>query len=109
MNTDEARKEAVRVDRMANTTTVWFQEPVMIEKNELYVLRHCLQPTDVTNHYSGFPVTLLGANIWTMWGKGGSPKTEMNEVQFKFQDSNMRGRSCLKEGQMPNIYFWKME
>ena len=46
-----------------HTMTVFLDKPLLIEANQDYDIEHNLIPTDVTNHFSGAPITLMGADL----------------------------------------------
>ena len=70
MNTEEAIKVAKKKfpNKVKHTMTVWFEEPVILERNVGYEIEHNILPTDVENHFSGYPITTLGADLWTCSG-----------------------------------------
>ena len=73
-----------------------------------------MRPTDVRNHFSGWPVTVIGADLWTCSGKApdGKLSVEADGVLFTFAESRLPAvggaRSCLEEGQLPHLWFWKL-
>ena len=71
MNTEQTKTEARRPGRVVHTMIVWFERPPFVERNEAVEVEHNLMPTDVTNHFSGAPITLLGADVWTCFGDSG--------------------------------------
>ena len=106
---------------------VWYASDVIYR-------RTLWQPTDVKNFFSGWPITRLGADLWTCYGR---PKgTELTptwsntygldgyeratiplstsdsrthpEFGLEFSSATRRqGRCCLEEGQMPFFLLWK--
>ena len=111
MNTEEAIK-LVKIkfpNKIKHTMTVWFDEPVILENNIGYEIEHNILPTDVQNHFSGYPITTLGADLWTCYGSTKTPTLIANNIQFSFSDTfAITGRSCLWEGQIPYLMFWKL-
>ena len=109
MNTAEAKAATNSPTHVPNTNPVWFRHPCVLEPCTIYDLEHNLKPTDVTNHYSGYPITKLGAELWTCYGKGGLEEiTADNGTKFRFSPSRRAGRCCVEEGQIPTIYFWNL-
>ena len=51
-----------------HTMTIVLDKPFLIEEGQEYDIAHNLIPTDVTNHFSGAPFTLMGADLWTCHG-----------------------------------------
>ena len=106
---------------------MWYESDVIYR-------RTLWQPTDVKNFFSGWPITRLGADLWTCYGR---PKgTELTptwsntygldgyervtiplstsdsrthpEFGLEFSAATRRqGRCCLEEGQMPFFLLWK--
>ncbi|XP_059091697.1 uncharacterized protein LOC131887181 isoform X1 [Tigriopus californicus] len=105
-STKNARRYARSQKPMPNTYPVFFGTPCLLTKGQAYLVEQSIQPTDVQNHFSGWPVTILGAEIWTCHGDQGSQLIEtVHQVQFEFMESE-RGRSCHSEGQMPYLLWW---
>ncbi len=102
-------KERIRA-RIPNTYTMWFKRPPRLEAREVVDLRHNLSPTDVSNHFTGAPFTVLGAELWTCYGSTPEGRTTFRShgVEFRFAKSALKGRCCLEEGQMPYLRFWKL-
>ena len=94
------------VGRIANTTTIWLERPIWLERGVSYDIEHSLRPTDVKNHFSGFPFTVAGAELWTCFGRSIDPLVDEG-VAFSFGKSSQGGRCCLEEGQIPFLKFWK--
>ncbi len=91
-----------------HTASVVFEKPFpVLEADRDYDLEHGLYPTDVENHYSGFPFTRLGAELWTCFGDGGNASQTVEDVQFRFSPCPRKGRDCLVQGQIPFFLFWK--
>jgi len=136
MTTDQARK-AVKTrppEYPAHTMALHLKKPIVLEPGISYEIEHNLQPTDVKNFFSGWPITRLGADLWTCYGR---PKgTELTptwsntygldgyeratillstsdtrthpEFGLEFGSATRRpGRCCLEEGQMPFFLLWK--
>jgi len=136
MTTDQARK-AVKSrppEYPAHTMALYLKKPIVLEPGISYEIEHNLQPTDVKNFFSGWPITRLGADLWTCYGR---PKgTELTptwsntygldgyeratiphstsdsrahpEFGLEFSSATRRkGRCCLEEGQMPFFLLWK--
>jgi hypothetical protein len=110
VDTAKAREEAKAPGRIPNMSPVWLMPPCELEASSTteYSVEHSLMPTDVTNHYSGFPITKLGAELWTCYGDGGRDREEVAGVKFSFGASSRGGRCCLGEGQLPLLYFWPL-
>ena len=111
VNTEQARKLARKkfVNKVKHTMTVWLDEPLLLNNNVSYELEHNIFPTDVQNQYSGWPITVLGSDLWTCYGTTKSPLSVSNETTFTFSDPLFKsGRSCLWEGQIPYFMFWKL-
>lgn len=105
--TDQARREArCKGGRIANTHFVQLKGPCTLESGTNYTIEHSLKPTDVTNHFSGYPITNLGAELWTCYGIGGQAEQTSSRVKFFFSPGNRGGRSCVEEGQLPFLHFW---
>ena len=111
MNTEQAKKIALRKfpNKVKHTMTVWLDEPLLLLDNLAYEIEHNVLPTDVQNHYSGWPITTLGAELWTCHGSTKSPTSVSNDIAFNFSEPLFKtGRSCLWEGQMPYLMFWRL-
>ena len=113
MNTEEAKilVKKKKQNRLTNTMTIWLDdEAVILHKNATYEFEHNITPTDVVNHYSGWPITTLGADLWTCYGIAKSFMVESHGTNFMFQEpfGLKSGRSCLAEGQIPYFIFWKL-
>jgi len=105
MNIAEARKKVKLKDHVPHIETILLTTPIRLEKNIWYDLELIIYPTDVTNHYSGYPITLCGAEVWTCYGNNGKENIKIQEVEFRFMDSIRGGRSSVTEGQIPAILF----
>ena len=46
-------------------TVTTFDKPILIESGQDYDIEHNLSLTDVTNYFSGAPITLMVADLWT--------------------------------------------
>ena len=111
MNTEEAKiiaKQKVQ-NKIPNAQTQWLDEPVLLMNNRPYEVEHPVLPTDVVNHYSGWPVTNLGADLWTCYGSTNSPIVKSDKTMFTFSEPLLKpGRSCVMEGQIPYLIFWRL-
>ena len=76
--------------RLKNAFDVDFRHPVPLIPGVNYDLEHSLIPTDVTNHYSGWPITRLGAELWTCYGRKAHEGShcEASKVNFEFGESS---------------------
>ena len=111
MNTEEGRKlvKTKIQNKVKHTMNVWLDAPVILEKNVGYEIEHNILPTDVQNHFSGYPITTLGADLWTCHGSTKTSLVTSCGTQFTFSDPlGITGRSCLWEGQIPYLRFWKL-
>ena len=111
VNTEQARKLAREkfANKVKHTMTVWLDEPLLLNNNVSYEIEHNIFPTDVKNQYSGWPITVLGAELWTCYGTTKSLLSVSNEITFTFSDPMFKsGRSCLWEGQIPYFMFWTL-
>ena len=111
MNTEEAKTLAkLKVqNKIANAMTIWLDEPVTLLNNVAYEVEHYVIPTDVVYHYSGWPITTLGADLWTCYGSTKSPIVKSNQIIFNFSEPLSKpGRSCVMEGQIPYLMFWRL-
>ncbi len=108
MSTDETKKLAL-LARVMHCFTVSFDTPCLLEGDKMYDLEHNLLPTDVTNHYSGAPITNLGADLWTCWGTA-IDASELKATRFQFSSckDRRRGRCSLSEGQIPYVFYWPL-
>ena len=102
-NTAEARAN-IKVAWVPHTMAVQLQPPLCVQAQETVDVEHNLQPTDVTNHFSGQPFTLLGADLWTCYGNANQTRSEL--FTFSSVGDRRRGRCCLTEGQLPYVLFW---
>ena len=102
-NTAEARANT-KVALVPHTIAVQLRPPLHVKAEEAIDVEHNLQPTDVTNHFSGQPFTLLGADLWTCYGI--SSQTSSKFFTFSSVGDRRRGRCCLNEGQLPYLLFW---
>ena len=48
-----------------HTMTIFLDKPFPIESGQDYDIEHNLSLTDVTNYFSGAPITLMVADLWT--------------------------------------------
>lgn len=109
MTTEEARKASKCPSHVLNTNPVWLKPPCPMEALVIYDIEHSLKPTDVTNHFSGYPITKLGAELWTCYGNGGTKEVQgEGSTMFRFSQSRRAGRCCLEEGQIPVLLYWKL-
>lgn len=111
MNTEEGIKLVKKKfsNKIKHAMTVWLDKPVILEKDVGYEIEHTILPTDVENHFSGYPITTLGADLWTCHGSTKTTSVTSNDVHFNFSDPlSITGRSCLWEGQIPYLRFWKL-
>ena len=111
MNTEEGRRLVKKKipNKVKHTMNVWLDDPIILEKNVGYEIEHNVLPTDVQNHFSGYPITTLGADLWTCHGSTKTPVVTSSDAQFLFSDPfGITGRSCLWEGQIPYLRFWKL-
>lgn len=88
-----------------HTMTIILDQPLLIEAGQDYDIEHNLIPTDVTNHFSGAPFTLFGADLWTCKGKR-CEKDKEGFFDFKSVNERRRGRCSLEEGQFPYFLYW---
>ena len=114
MTTADARRAIRDPGHIPHTMTVWARDQrCILRPGEDYELEHNLRPTDVINHFSGWPVTVTGAEVWTCCGSGGEDRVTSHGVTFFFSESTSsrgggRSRCCLREGQIPYLRFWKL-
>lgn len=96
--------------RLKNAFDIDFRKPIPLSPALTYDLEHSLIPTDVTNHYSGWPITRLGAELWTCYGRRAyeGSTCEASKVKFEFAESSQGGRCCAEEGQIPYLLFWRL-
>lgn len=87
--------------------TFFLEDPLFMNQDEAFDLEHNILPTDVTNHYSGFPITLTGADLWTCYGSMDESDQKYNPFwTFGSSIERRRGRCSLQSGQFPYILFW---
>ena len=93
-----------------HTFTVFFEKPLILRNGGKYDVEHNLLPTDVTNHYSGFPITQLGADLWTCYGsnENNTLESEFGFMKFSSVGDRRRGRCCLEQGQLPYLMYWPL-
>ena len=132
MTTAEAKHALRQPSHVPNTNPVWLPIPCLLEPFTIYDIEHSLKPTDVTNHFSGYPITKLGAELWTCYGNGGQKEvvalagedteeekkkndqrwsnssSRSSATVFRFSPSRRAGRCCVEEGQIPTLFFWKL-
>jgi len=101
----EARKNVKEKGHIKNIDSLLLEAPVYLQRDSWYDLELNIFPTDVTNHYSGYPITTCGAEIWTVFGENGESEYQCCGTIFRFQESAKSGRSCFLEGQIPGILF----
>ena len=112
--TSDLRKAVGDAGHIPHTITLWAGDQCcVLRPGENYELEHNLRPTDVINHFSGWPVTVTGAEVWTCSGSGGEDRVTSHDVTFFFSESSSsrgggRSRCCLREGQIPYLRFWKL-
>ena len=115
--TADLRKAIGDSGHIPHTMTVWAatgNQYCVLRPGESYEVEHNLRPTDVINHFSGWPVTVTGAEVWTCSGSGGEDRVTSHGVTFSFSESSGpsrgggRSRCCLREGQIPYLRFWKL-
>ena len=87
-----------------HSRSIFLSKPLCLSQGEKIDVEHNLVPTDVTNHFSGQPFTLMGADLWTCYGVHTDAKS--NFFSFSSVGSRRRGRCSLYEGQLPYILFW---
>lgn len=106
MNTQEARtyaKSPLVIE--SHTIPIHFDCPMLVKPSIAYDVEHNLLPTDVTNHFSGAPLTLMGADLWTCYGS----KIITNDddiFEFRTVEERRRGRCCFEQGQLPYLLYW---
>ena len=111
MNTEQAKTLAkLKIpNKIQNTMTMWLDEPMVLLPSIAYEVEHNILATDVVNQYSGWPITTLGADLWTCHGSTTSPITVSNKITFTFSEPLFKtGRCCLWEGQIPYFRFWRL-
>ena len=111
MNTEQSKQLAKLKcqNKIKHAMTVWLDTPILITDNQAYEIEHNVLPTDVEYHYSGWPITTLGAELWTCYGSTNSPLLVSNDITFSFSEAAFKtGRSCVLEGQIPYLMFWKL-
>ena len=107
INTAMARANVLQKESMPDhTRTVFLNQPLSLTHGVKIDLEHNLMPTDVTNHFSGQPYTLMGADLWTCYGSAIPEARENDFFSFSSVGSRRRGRCSLDEGQIPYILFW---
>lgn len=79
----EARRRVSSPHHIPHTQPLRFPQPLRLERDVHYDLEVVLYPTDVSNHYSGAPITLCGAEIWTCHGRGGKLRQSCHGVSFR--------------------------
>ena len=79
----EARRRVASPHHIPHTQPLKLAQPVSLERNVQYDLEVVFYPSDVTNHHSGQPFTLCGADIWTCHGRGGQLRTRYHGVNFR--------------------------
>ena len=99
-----------------HTMTIFLDKPFLIETGQDYDIEHNLIPTDVTNHFSGAPITLQGADLWTCYGRRCEEKNcEENESHAeneffskstkKFPGWNQNDNPVMGEGLLFSDHF----
>ena len=75
ISAEEAKKLAKQKfqNNIPNAMTIWLDEPVLMLNNIPYEVEHHLVPTDVVNHCTGWPLTTMGADLWTCYGSTKTP------------------------------------
>lgn len=104
LDTQRVRELALEAPRQ-HTVCLHLANPFVGAKGCSYDVEHNLSPTDVTNHFSGAPFTLMGADLWTCYG---SVNTQTSGSFFSFSSvgERRRGRCCLELGQLPYFLYW---
>ncbi|XP_023320130.1 uncharacterized protein LOC111695150 [Eurytemora carolleeae] len=104
---EQARAEVRSPNHRPHLRYHRFNQPVRIYRDSWYDIEHSLFPTDVLNHYSGWPITRCGAELWTCYGQNGKELSQVENITFRFCRKNQRsGRDCTIEGQIPILVFW---
>ena len=80
---EEARRNVTARGHLPHTEHLRLGLPVKLARNVWYDLEVVFFPSDVTNHYSGYPVTTCGAEVWTCWGRGGVQRLEHHHTVFR--------------------------
>ena len=110
ITTAMARAKILQKDEnhvLDHTRTIFLSNPFCLSEAEKIDVEHNLIPTDVTNHFSGQPFTLMGADLWTCYGiPAATDDAKANFFSFSSVGSRRRGRCSLHEGQLPYILFW---
>ena len=110
ITTAMARAKILQKDEnhvLDHTRTIFLSNPLCLSEAEKIDVEHNLIPTDVTNHFSGQPFTLMGADLWTCYGiPAATDDAKANFFSFSSVGSRRRGRCSLHEGQLPYILFW---
>ena len=87
-----------------HTMSVLLKQPLILKKGQKYDLEHNEMPTDVTNHFSGFPITHLGADLWSCYGLR-KELFDFGFMKFSSVEDRRRGRCCLEQGQFPYFIY----
>ena len=110
ITTAMARAKILQKDEnhvLDHTRTIFLSNPFCLSEAEKIDVEHNLIPTDVTNHFSGQPFTLMGADLWTCYGiPAATDDAKANFFSFSSVGSRRSGRCSLHEGQLPYILFW---
>ena len=88
-----------------HTMSVLLKQPLILKNGQKYDLEHNEMPTDVTNHFSGFPITHLGADLWSCYGLR-KELFDFGFMKFSSVEDRRRGRCCLEQGQFPYFIYW---
>lgn len=105
----DGKAAVLKPGHVPNMRFVALDQPIVLNRNETYDVELNLLPTDVTNHYSGWPITRTGADVWTCWGKSSKSVVSVGGVDLRFSSSSRGGRDCLKEGQIPRLVIWPLQ
>ncbi len=108
MDTNQARRHALKNQVVVpNSMSVFLDRPLILGQGEMYDIEHNLLPTDVTNHFSGYPITLMGADLWTCYGQAiFDDQDKLQPMIFSRVGERRRGRCSFLEGQLPYFLFW---
>ena len=79
----ESRRRVKSPHHFPHTQPLRLPQPVRLQRDVRYDLEVVFYPSDVTNHYSGYPITLCGAEIWTCHGRGGKLRLRCHGVNFR--------------------------
>ena len=79
----ESRRRVKLPDHLPHTEHLRLSPPVRLEGDVWYELEVVFFPTDVTNHYSGFPLSRCGAEVWTCWGRAGRQQLSHRGTVFR--------------------------